>query len=463
MSSDASIEAVTVLDPKYLDSDPVHENLAPAGNGLDFESIVSGAGVSVEQVGKIVRAYGTTVHVSGITAKIGQRCRISSPGERKAMLADVVGIVDNTLILFLLGSLDGVSNRSEVRLLDAGKSIPFSESLAGCIVDGSGKLIYQPHTQLQVVDVPIERDAPDALKRRPIDNVFSTGVKAIDTLLTVGEGQRIGIFAAAGGGKSTLLSMLARHSRADVIVIGLIGERGREVREFIEENLGAEGMARAVLVVSTSDRPAMERVNAAQCATTIAEGYRARGKRVLLLMDSVTRYARALREIGLSVGEPPVRRGFPPSVFAELPKLLERTGNNEKGSITAFYTILAEDEQTSDPVAEEVRSILDGHIVLTRALGESGHYPPIDVLASTSRLFLKLASQKQLDAANRVRRLMSKYQDMELLIQMGEYQAGSDALADEAVAKRDEIESLLKQQPHSNVSYEESLNMLMSI
>lgn len=452
-----------VINPKFVRSDERIEQASKISKAVELEHIVANAGVAVELVGKIARAYGTTVYVTGITAKIGQRCKITNPGEQRVLLADVVGISDSLIILFLLGAPDGVSNRSEVRVLNEGKSMAFTESLMGCIVDGCGKSMYQPHELVDSVDVPIVRDAPNALSRAPIQRIFSTGVKAIDTLLTVGEGQRIGIFAAAGGGKSTLLAMLARHSSADVIVIGLIGERGREVREYIEESLGEEGLKRAVIVVSTSDRPAMERVNAAQCATTIAEGFRARGKRVLLLMDSVTRYARALREVGLSIGETPVRRGFPPSVFAELPKLLERTGNNETGSITAFYTVLSEDEQTADPIGEEVRSILDGHIVLSRELGEQGHYPAIDVLASTSRLFLKLSSPVHQQAATRVRQLLAKYRDIELLIQLGEFQMGADAIADDAVNCKAAIETMLRQAPDNSTSFDKSLDMLMRI
>jgi len=276
----------------------------------------------------------------------------------------------------------------------------------------------------------------------------------------VGEGQRLGIFASAGVGKSTLLSMMARHAEADVIVIGLIGERGREVREFIEHNLGSYGLAKSVLVVSTSDRPALERVNAARTATTIAEGFRARGKRVLLLVDSITRYARALREIGLSVGEPPSRRGYPPSVFAELPRLLERAGNNDVGSITAFYTVLAENEDTSDPVSEEVISILDGHIMLSRAVAESGQYPPIDVLPSASRVFHSIVSERHASMAMEMRSLMARYKENELLLSMGEYQQGADELMDRAVRNKPAIDYLLRQTPDESFSLDNTLAQL---
>lgn len=449
-----------VLDVQFIKPSLSEDNINETKRELNFESRLFGCGNSVQEVGRIVRAHGTTVHVSGVTATIGQRCVVTNTDNGKKTYGDVVGIADNTIILFLLGSLEGISNRSEVRVYGKGRNILFSESLTGCILDGAGNLIYQPHQLDSIKSVPIDRSAPDPLTRRPISNIFTTGVKAIDSLLTVGEGQRLGIFASAGVGKSTLLSMLARHADADVIVIGLIGERGREVREFIEQHLGVEGLARSVMVISTSDRPAMERVSAAKTATTIAEGYRARGKRVVLLIDSITRYARALREIGLSVGEPPSRRGFPPSVFAELPRLLERSGNNDTGSITAFYTILGEDEDSSDPITEEVKSILDGHIMLSRSIGESGQYPPIDILASTSRVFRSIVTDSHLQSALSLRSLLAKYRDIELLLSMGEYKEGVDELADKAIRCKPLIEELLRQTPDQRHTLENSLELL---
>jgi type III secretion protein N (ATPase) len=283
------------------------------------------------------------------------------------------------------------------------------------------------------------------------------GVKAIDALLTCGEGQRLGIFAAAGGGKSTLMSMLVKGADADVIVIALIGERGREVREFIEHDLGSEGLKRSVVVVATSDRPAMERVKAAQVATTIAEYFRDQGKRVLLLMDSVTRFARAQREIGLAAGEPPTRRGFPPSVFASLPKLMERVGQNDKGSITAFYTVLVEGDDMTEPVADETRSILDGHIVLSRKLAIENHYPAIDVLASVSRVMDSLVSQQHKLWADKLRGLLAKYEEIDLLVKIGEYQVGSDSLADLALEKNVLIKNFLKQAKTEKVEFDDVL------
>ena len=274
---------------------------------------------------------------------------------------------------------------------------------------------------------------------------ISLGVRAIDGLLTCGEGQRLGIFAGAGGGKSTLLAKLIRSADVDVIVLALIGERGREVREFIESDLGEEGLKRSVLVVATSDRPAMERAKAAFVATSIAEYFRDQGKSVLLLMDSVTRFARAQREIGLASGEPPTRRGYPPSVFAELPKLMERSGQSDKGSITALYTVLVEGDDMTEPVADETRSILDGHIILSRKLAAANHYPAIDILRSTSRVMNNIVTDEQKTAAGALRELMAKYEEVELLLKIGEYQPGSDPLADKAIAQQDTINAFLRQ------------------
>jgi type III secretion protein N (ATPase) len=312
----------------------------------------------------------------------------------------------------------------------------------------------QPLDGLPPVDAsatqPLYAAAPNPMERQRIDTQVETGVRAIDGLLPLGRGQRIGVFAAAGGGKSTLLGTLARQAQADVIVIALIGERGREVREFIEDNLGEEGLARSVVIASTSDRPALERARAAHAATAIAEGFRAEGKHVLLLMDSVTRFARALREIGLASGEPPVRRGFPPSVFAELPRLFERTGCDAHGAITGIYTVLLEDEE-DDPVGEEVRSLLDGHVILSRKLAARGHYPAIDVLVSQSRLMGQLVGDGERRAALSFRAMLAKLNEIELLLQVGDYKPGQDALADRAIARRDELDGFLRQPTHEAV------------
>ena len=413
--------------------------------------------------GRVVQAYGTTVRVSGLHARIGQQCLISDRQSNYQVIADVVGLENGQAILLPLGNLQGIAADAEVELLQGQSKIISGDGLLGRVIDGLGRPLDGKPLPNGLRSQPLHAEAPSPLQRQPIKEPFSTGVRAIDAMLTMGIGQRVGVFAMAGGGKSTLLSMLAKQANADVIVIGLIGERGREVYEFIEHNLGHTGLHRSVVVVSTSDRPAMERVRAAHAAMAIAEGFRAQGKRVLLLMDSVTRFARALREIGLSVGEPAVRRGYPPSVFAELPRLFERSGNDHRGSITAFFTVLTEDEQGDDPIAEEVRSILDGHIVLTRDLARRAHYPPIDVLASASRLFSTVGSREQQEAALKVRALLAKYDEIELLLQVGEYREGMDKMADEAIARRPAIEQLFRQSPEEPSNLEQAVALLQEV
>jgi ATP synthase in type III secretion protein N len=397
-----------------------------------------------EQRGRLVSVVGTTLRVSGVTARIGENCEIVDPETDFNIWAEVIGLAQGDAILTPLGDIRGLSPASEVILRSGVDRVPFGEQLLGRVLDAR----MQPLDALGPIrrgnDRPIYGPSPNPMLRAPVNTVMETGVRAVDGLLTIGVGQRVGIFAAAGGGKSTLLAMLARQSKADAIVISLIGERGREVREFIEDTLGEEGLARSVVIVSTADRPAAERVRAAAVATAIAEGLRDEGKHVLLLMDSVTRYARALREIGLSAGEPAVRRGFPPSVFADLPRLFERAGTSDKGAITGIYTVLLEDED-GDPVGEEVRSLLDGHIVLSRKLGAKGHYPAIDILGSLSRLYPKLATPAQMAAASGMRSMMSKLQDIELIVQLGEYEQGRDALADRALDRADDIDAYLRQ------------------
>lgn len=397
-----------------------------------------------EQRGRLVGALGTTLRVAGIRARIGDGCEIIDPESDFSLLAEVVGLSGDEAILTPLGDLRGLSIGSEVILRTGEDVIPYGLHLLGRVVDARMRPIDGLGPIRRNSERSIWADAPNPMMRQPVDTVLETGVRAIDGLMAIGVGQRIGVFAAAGGGKSSLMAMLARQAKADAIVIALIGERGREVRDFVEQVLGPEGLARSLVVVSTSDRPAMERVRAAQVATAYAEGLRAEGKHVLLLMDSVTRYARALREIGLAAGEPAVRRGFPPSVFAELPRLFERTGNATLGAITAVYTVLLEEED-GDPVGEEVRSLLDGHIHLSRSLGEQGHYPAIDVLASLSRLHSHLAPSAQVRAAARFRAMLAKLKDIELLVQLGEYQQGQDALADHALENRDAINNFLRQ------------------
>ncbi|MEJ2612140.1 MAG: FliI/YscN family ATPase [Candidatus Thiodiazotropha sp.] len=408
---------------------------------------------TLNKKGRVVEAYGTTIKVSGIAARIGQQCLITDKKRTHRVYADVVGISDDKAILLPLGNISGIAQDSEVTVVKETTTVSFSNQMVGMVLDGLGNPYNAKTHEIDSKDIPIYRDAPSPLERKPINKPLLTGVCAIDSLLTLGVGQRTGIFAPAGGGKSTLLSMLARHAETDVIVIAMIGERGREVGEFIEHTLTEEGLKRSVLIVSTSERPAMERLRAAYTATAIAESFREQGLNVLFLMDSVTRFARALREIGLSIGEPPVRRGYPPSVFAELPKLFERTGNDKHGTITAFYTVLMEDEQSTDPIAEEVRSLLDGHIVLTRKLAEENHYPAIDVLKSTSRLLNHITSNEHRKLIMRFKSLLAKYQEVEFLVQVGEYQEGSDPDADEAIKKYQMMKKYLQQDLESMAEF----------
>lgn len=423
-----------------------------------------GRSSTVERRGRLVELVGTTMKVTGIAARIGETCEIVVPQTGESVMAEVVGIAGQATILTPLGDVRGLSADAEVIVRPGEDRVPYGPALLGRVLDGRGRPIDGkgplPHG---LPTVPLHAPAPQPMERALIDRPLETGVRAIDALLTLGEGQRMGVFAAAGGGKSTLLGMLARFAKAEVIVISLIGERGREVREFIEDALGAEGLARSVIVCATSDRAAMERVRAAHHATAVAEGFRSEGKSVLLLMDSVTRFARALREIGLAAGEPAVRRGFPPSVFAELPRLFERAGTDANGAITGVYTVLLEDEDGGDPVGEEVRSILDGHIILSRKLGAAGHYPAIDVLGSLSRLFPRLAEPAHRAAATQVRALMAKHADIEFLVQVGEYRPGADPMADRAIAARPEIEAMLRQEATRPAPMANALLMLRSI
>ena len=422
---------------------------------------------SIERVGRVAEAYGTLIRATGLKASIGELCELRNPrGEGDPtfrLAAEVVGVSKQLTLLTPLGALDGVSATTEVYASGRQAAVRVGPGLLGRILDAHGQPIDDLGPVGATVDAPIYAASPNPLARNLIERPFSTGVRAIDTTMTAGEGQRIGIFAVAGGGKSTLLGMLARGGDADVNVIVLVGERGREVNEFIHDNLGAEGLAKSVIVVATSDRPALERSRAAWVGTAIAEHFRDQGKRVLLLVDSVTRFARALRDVGLAVGEPPARRGFPPSVFSALPRLFERAGNNDKGSITAFYTVLAEDEDGGDPIVEEVRSILDGHIVLSRKLAAAYHYPAIDVLVSLSRTMPRVVDQTHLRGAGQLRKLLAKYQDIELLIQLGEYKRGTDPDADAAIEKIGAIRKLLQQSAHELVPFEQSAAALKAL
>ncbi|MGV3656048.1 MAG: type III secretion system ATPase SctN [Noviherbaspirillum sp.] len=415
--------------------------------------------------GRVVQVTGTIIKAVVPSVKIGEICLLRNPDSRTDMHAEVVGFARGTALLMPTGEPQGISAETEVIPTGRVHMVPVGMGLLGRVLDGLGNPVDTALRGPLVTSrhYPVYAPAPDPLTRRIISNPLCLGLRVLDGMLTCGEGQRMGIFAAAGGGKSTLLGMLVKGADVDVTVVALIGERGREVREFLEHELGEEGRRKSVIVCATSDKSAMERSNAAYVATAIAEYFRDQGKRVLFLMDSVTRFARAQREIGLAAGEPPTRRGFPPSVFAALPRLMERVGMNDKGSITALYTVLVEGDDMTEPIADETRSILDGHIILSRKLAAANHYPAIDVLASVSRVMHAIVDPQHRRAAGRVRELLAKYQEMELLIKIGEYKRGTDPLADEAIQKIDEIRAFLKQATDEYESFDDTLDQLDSL
>ncbi len=415
---------------------------------------------AVARTGKVMEVVGTVIKVSGLDVTLGELCELRSPDGVLLQRAEVVGFTRDVALLSPFARLEHVSRATQVIGLGRPLSIQVGDQLLGRVLDGLGEPI-DGGPPLDSDDWrPVIVQPPDPMKRRMVDTPMPTGVRVVDAMMTLGEGQRMGIFAPAGVGKSTLMGMFARGAACDINVIALIGERGREVREFIELILGPEGMARSVVVCATSDRSSMERAKAAHTATAIAEYFRDRGLRVLLMMDSLTRFARAGREIGLAAGEPPARRGFPPSVFAELPRLLERTGMGQTGSITALYTVLAEDETGGDPVAEEVRGILDGHMILSREIAARNQYPAIDVLGSLSRVMSLVVPDTHNRAASRMRELMAKHREVEVLLQVGEYQPGQNPVADEAIEKADVIREFLCQRTSDYAPYEDTANYL---
>ena len=416
----------------------------------------------IEVKGRVIQVVGTIVKAAVPGVKIGEVCILRNPWENYEVRAEVVGFTKGAALLTALGTMTGISAQTEVIPTRKVLMVPTGDTLLGRVVDGLGRpLDADKKGPLRPQGYyPVLAEPPGPLERRIISKPISLGIRAIDGMLTCGEGQRLGIFAAAGGGKSTLLAEIIRNTEAEVSVLALIGERGREVREFIEKDLGPEGMKRAVVVCATSDRSAMERLKAAYVATSIAESFRDRGKKVLLMMDSVTRFGRAQREIGLAAGEPPTRRGFPPSVFAELPKLMERAGNSAKGSITALYTVLVEGDDMTEPIADETRSILDGHIILSRKLAAVNHYPAIDILRSLSRCQTAIVPKDHKQAAAKVREILAKYEEVELLLRIGEYQKGSDRVTDEAIEKIESVNAFLKQGLDERPTYEETVERL---
>ncbi len=414
----------------------------------------------VEIRGRVEQVVGTIIRAIVPGVKVGELCILRNPWENWELKAEVVGFIKQVALLTPLGDLQGISPATEVIPTGTIHSVPVGDCLLGRVLNGLGTPIDGGAPLKPKGFYPVYADPPNPMTRKIIDKPISLGLRVMDGILTCGEGQRMGIFAAAGGGKSTLLSTIIKGCSADVCVLALIGERGREVREFIEHDLGEEGKKKAVLVVSTSDRSSMERLKAAYTATAIAEYFRDQNKKVLLLMDSVTRFGRAQREIGLAAGEPPTRRGFPPSVFSTLPKLMERAGNSDKGSITALYTVLVEGDDMTEPIADETRSILDGHIILSRKLAAANHYPAIDVQQSVSRVMNAIVSKEHKKKAQALRKILAKYAEVELLVQIGEYKKGADPEADEALAKIQAVNSFLKQGLDEKSTFEETLQAL---
>ncbi|WP_034913228.1 MULTISPECIES: type III secretion system ATPase SctN [Erwinia] len=424
----------------------------------------------VEIFGRITGISGILLESSLPGARIGDLCRIEGKNNTR-VLAEVVGFNPQHTLLSALGQLDGIAQGARVTPLYLPHSIRVSDDLLGSVLDGFGRPIEagsisafaQPEDRHRDGVKTVLGDAPPPTERPRIDTPLPTGMRAIDGLLTLGVGQRVGIFAGAGCGKTTLLAELARNTPCDVIVFGLIGERGRELREFLDHELDSELRSRTVLLCATSDRSSMERARAAFTATAIAEAFRDEGKSVLLILDSLTRFARAQREIGLALGEPPGRGGLPPSVYTLLPTLLERAGQTSTGAITALYSVLIEQDSMNDPVADEVRSLIDGHIVLTRKLAERGHYPAIDVLASLSRTMTNVVERQQVSEATSVRRLMAAWQQVEMLIRLGEYQPGNDSLTDAAVDAQDAINGYLQQAMRDPSTFDQTCSQLSEV
>ncbi|MGZ9706935.1 FliI/YscN family ATPase [Pseudomonas sp. GNP013] len=415
--------------------------------------------------GTVRSIRGVLLRASVAGVHIGELCQLRDPSSGRSLAAEVIGFEQDEAILSPIGSMEGLSTRTEIIATGETLGVSVGDAQLGRVIspmgdylDGNGVL------PLGIVrQYPLHAEPPAPFSRQLIVKPMSLGVRSIDGLLTLAQGQRMGIFGEPGVGKSSLLASIVRHTDADVIVIGLIGERGREVRELLDVQLDAKARARTVAVVATSDRPAAERVRAAYVATALAEYHRDQGRNVLLLMDSLTRFARAQREIGLAVGEPPTRRGYPPSFFSALPRLLERAGPGPIGSITSLYTVLTEGDVSTDPVAEEARSILDGHIVLSAELAQRNYFPAVDVLRSRSRLMDQVCSDEQRQLAMRIRELMARRNEIELLLRVGEYAAGSDPLADEAIARHDAIETFLRQDATEPSSSDQTLNHMRQV
>jgi flagellum-specific ATP synthase len=413
-------------------------------------------------VGSVVETVGMTAAVADFPAPVGAVVRIERDGDAMAD-GEVVGFRDGLTMVYLLSASDGVRRGNRVRLARTSSVLRVGNGLLGRVIDSRGRCIDGRPQPMLTERVERDRLPPSPVERPRIREPLGTGVQAIDAMLSCGRGQRVGIFAGSGVGKSVLMGMMSRYTNADVIVTGLIGERGREVNEFLERDLGSEALARSVVAVSTSNEPALSRVQAAATATAVAEYFRDQGKQVLLLMDSVTRFAMAQREIGLAAGEPPTTRGYPPSTFALLPRLVERAGQSRRGSITAFYTVLVEGDDENEPIADAVRGLLDGHIWLSRKLASRGHFPSIDVLASISRLMKDITSPEHLAAAQTIRQLLAAYAEHEDLLSIGAYRRGTNRTVDTAIEMRDAIDSLLRQSTDQSSPFQKTAERLVAL
>ena len=425
-----------------------------------YHALVKGAPSLLRARGRVTELTGLVVKARVPGVRVGELVHVH--GQGPAVKAEVVGFQGEEVMLMPLGELSGIGADSEVVPTGRPLSIRCGEGLLGRVLDGVGEPIDGRPLPAGLVDWSVDRDCPDPFTRRRISRPLPLGVRAIDALLTVGEGQRVGLFAGSGVGKSTLMGQIARNTRAELNVIALIGERGREVREFIEDSLGEEGLRRSVVVCATSDQPALVRLRAAFVATAIAEYFRERGGNVLFMLDTVTRLARAQREIGLAVGEPPARQGYTPSVFSMLPRLLERTGNSARGSCTALYTCLVAGGDMEEPIADEVRGILDGHFVLSRTLAERNQWPALDVLASLSRVMGAIVTPEHRRAAARLRELLATYEKQRDLILLGAYRYGSDARTDAAIDAHEAVLAFLKQDTHAAVPFEDAVRELLA-
>lgn len=417
----------------------------------------------VKYTGYVSQVIGLTIEAIGPAVKIGEVCKIYTLKESQPIIAEVVGFKEKKVLLMPLGEMEGIGPGSKVEALGTTLEVKVGDELLGRILDGLGNPIDNKGSIITNKTYPVVGKPLNPLDRARIDQPLSLGVRAIDGLLTCGNGQRIGIFAGSGVGKSTLLGMIARNTQADINVIAMIGERGREVKEFIENDLQEEGLKKSILIVATSDQPPLVRMKGALLATAVAEYFRDEGKNVLLLMDSLTRFSMAQREVGLAIGEPPVTKGYTPSVFAVLPKLLERTGTSNRGAITGLYTVLVDGDDMNEPIADAVRGILDGHIVLSRKLATQNHYPAIDVISSVSRVMPNIVPKEQLLKANEIKQVLATFKDAEDLINIGAYAQGSNRKIDYAIQNIDHIHAFLRQGVDEGNTYEESLSLITQL